>query len=75
MSLDLVNLNEDYVIKSVNLNYKEKRRLYDLGILPNVTIKKVLTSFFNEPSAYEVKGTTISIRREVAEKIEVSNGK
>lgn len=72
MYLSDIELNKNYVVKSINIKGKEKKRLYDLGLFPDVSIKKVLTSLLGEPCAYEIKGTTIAIRSDISSLIEVS---
>jgi len=41
-----------------------RRRFLDLGITPGVVIEPVMQSTFGEPTAYQVRGTIIALRRE-----------
>lgn len=72
MNLFQSKKDEEVIIEKIKLGGKEQRRLFDLGIIPGVKIKKVFTSILNDPIAYEVKKTTIAIRNEDAKLIEVS---
>lgn len=49
----------------------ERRRLMDLGIVPGTPIEAILRSPSGDPTAYRVRGTTIAIRRQQAERIRV----
>lgn len=48
-----------------------KRRLLDLGIIKGSTITKVLQSPSGDPSAFEIRGILLAIRKEDAELIKV----
>ncbi len=41
-----------------------RRRLIDIGLTENTTVKCVGTSPFGDPSAYMIRGAVIAIRRE-----------
>lgn len=46
-----------------------KRRILDLGMIEGTKIKPVLRSPLGDPTAYEVRGSLISLREEEAERI------
>ncbi len=46
-----------------------KRRILDLGMIEGTRIKPVLRSPLGDPTAYEVRGSLISLREEEAKKI------
>ena len=46
-----------------------KRRLLDLGFTKGTPIKPILISPFKDPRAFEIRGFTIAIRAEDANKI------
>lgn len=71
MNLSDLPLNKKGVIKSLNCNASIKRRLLDLGLVPGTTITPVFTSPFGEPTAFEFRNTTISIRIEDSSLIEL----
>jgi ferrous iron transport protein A len=48
-----------------------RRRLLDLGIVPQTVIEVVRRSPIGDPTAYRVRGTTIGLRKEDAKQIMV----
>jgi len=48
---------------------KQRRRLLDFGIVPGTTITPRLVSFSGDPVAYNIRGTSIALRKEQAEMI------
>ena len=53
----------------------ERRRFLDLGITPGTMIKAELRSPGGDPTAYQIRGALIALRREQAELIEIkTNG-
>lgn len=46
-----------------------RRRLLDLGVVPNTMIETIRRSPAGDPTAYRVRGTTIGLRREDAQGI------
>jgi ferrous iron transport protein A len=65
-------LGEAAEVVRLNLEGVERRRLLDLGLSPGTKIEARLQSPLGDPIAYHVRGTTIALRRNQAEKIEVS---
>lgn len=59
------------VIK-VNGEYLLKRRLFDLGFLPDEKLKCVLISPFGDPKAYYINGNLLALRNREAKYIEVT---
>ena len=57
------------ILKFFRVNIK--RRILDLGIIEGTKIKPVLKSPLGDPTAYEVRGSIISLREEDSKKIEV----
>ncbi len=49
----------------------ERRRLLDLGLVPGAQIRAALRSPLGDPTAYEVRGALIALRREQAARITV----
>ena len=56
-------------IVSINCVGPIHRRLLDLGLIQDTSIKAVLKSPFGDPTAYEVRGSTIALRTEDAQSI------
>lgn len=69
ITLNHLEVGESCYIKDILLEKRERRRLQELGFIKNTLVKCVLKSPFNEPMAYFVKGTIISLRKEVTENI------
>jgi len=69
ISLDKINLNENYLIVDILLDEHIKQRIYDLGLIENTVIKALYKSPFNNPTAYLIRGTVIAIRESDAKKI------
>ena len=71
-SLDTLNINKCATILDLNCNGDLRRRLLDLGLVNGTTIKAVLRSPIGNPIAYEVRGTTIALRKEDSKLITIS---
>ncbi|MCS7054337.1 MAG: metal-dependent transcriptional regulator [Ignavibacterium sp.] len=52
-----------------SLRGQQRRRIMDLGIVPGTIIEAELESISGDPVAYRVRGTTIALRKNQAEKI------
>ncbi|GEN36494.1 MULTISPECIES: FeoA family protein [Aneurinibacillus] len=48
-----------------------RRRLLDLGVVPQTIVEVILRSPIGDPTAYRIRGTTIGLRREDARRIMV----
>ena len=69
ITLDKLPLNACCKIISLDCCSTIHRRLLDLGLVKNTPVKAVLRSPFGDPVAYEVRGSTIALRKEDAEHI------
>lgn len=69
ITLNTLAIGEKAMVKQCNLNTGIARRLLDLGCIENTLIEKVYKSPFNNPCAYAIRGATIALRNEIAEKI------
>lgn len=56
------------IIKEVNCE-NIKRRLFDLGFIPNTSITPIFKSIFNDPCAYSVRNIIIALRKSDADQI------
>lgn len=70
-TLNDIKLNDTVIIDSLNCTGKLHRRFLDLGIIPGTKITPVFSSIFNDPIAYEVRGSVIAIRNEDARNINI----
>ena len=62
MTLQEVKLNTEAIIKELKVQGSIRRRLLDLGILPNTVIEPVHTSPSGYMRAYFIKGALIALR-------------
>ena len=65
-------LNKSCTVQTLKCNGSLKRRLLDLGIIRNTKITPVLKSPSGDPTAFEIRGTLIALRKEDASLIEVT---
>ena len=56
-------------VKKLAVEGLVRRRLLDLGVVPNTIIETIRRSPAGDPTAYRVRGTTIGLRREDAQGI------
>lgn len=70
-TLDKVELNHEVQVKKVNCSSNIKRRILDLGMVEGTKIKPVFKSPLGDPTAYEVRGSLISLREEESRNIEI----
>lgn len=61
------------LFKSLNVIGSLKRRFLDLGIVENTLITPVLKSPSGDPTAFEIRGTLIALRKEDANLIKVKS--
>lgn len=71
ITLDKLNLNCIGIVDNINCNTSIKTRLLDLGVITGTHITPVFKSMLNDPIAYNIRGATIAIRNEDANKITV----
>ena len=69
LPLSKANVGEKYEILSVRLDDYFRRRMYDLGLIPNSIVKILQKSPFGDPVAYFIRGTVIALRQECTSKI------
>lgn len=72
MYLNNIKNNGYYTIDKINLIEKEKRRLYDIGLVKGTKIKILFNSPSKKIKAYLIRDSIIAIRNNDASKIEVS---
>ena len=69
ISLDRLKLNKSGYIVDIRTNENIRKRLIDLGLIKNTSIKPVLQSPSGNIRAYEIRGSVLSIRDKDANKI------
>ena len=70
-TLNEVRLNDEVIIKKIECNGNIKRRILDLGMIEGTKIKPVFKSPLGDPTAYEVRGSLISLRKEESKNIQI----
>ncbi len=65
--------DNELTVLSVNVGYKAKQRLANLGLIPGAIIIKKKTAPFSGPTVVIVKGSSLVIGRGLAEKIVVKS--
>ncbi len=68
-----VKVGEKVKILEVNVRDDMRRRFMDIGMIPGTVIECVMCSPFNEPYAYDIRGTLMAIRCEDTSHIIVSD--
>lgn len=69
--LSQVGLGCKCKIITLNLDGLLRRRIMDLGIIPGTIVECIRKGPSGDPTAYQVRGSTIALRREDAAKIRV----
>ena len=69
--LSKLKMNTFGYIKEINCEESVKRRLLDLGLIPNTKIEPILASITGDPIAYEVRNIVLAIRTQDADNIVV----
>ena len=71
-TLNNLTLNKSAKVIAISDKSLIKRRLLDIGLIPGITIQKILVSPFKGISAYLIMDSVIAIRDTDAIDIEVS---
>lgn len=71
MTLNLLKTGRSATITKINSKDAERRRMFDLGILPGTKIENVMPSPLGDPTAYRVRNAVVALRTEQAQLIEI----
>ncbi len=71
MTLNLLQTGRSATITKIHSKNAERRRMFDLGILPGTRIENVMPSPLGDPIAYRVRNAVVALRTEQAELIEI----
>lgn len=71
MYLNNIKNNGYYTVDEINLGEKNKRRLYDIGLVKGTKIKLLFLSPSKKIKAYLIRDSIIAIRDKDASKIKV----
>ncbi|NMB40350.1 MAG: ferrous iron transport protein A [Firmicutes bacterium] len=57
------------IVKSLESEGPDRRRLLDLGLVPGTVVEAIRKSPAGDPVAYQIRGAVIALRREQGDKI------
>jgi ferrous iron transport protein A len=57
------------VVKEITNEGQSKKRVLDLGLIEGARVEAVLTGPFGDPSAYDIHGALIALRKEESSRI------
>ena len=64
INLNTLPIHQDGIIENLNCDGTIKRRFLDLGLIKGTTITPIFISPSGDPTAYQVRGSVIAIRKE-----------
>ena len=70
-TLNSIKPGQKAIVKALDSEGLERRRLMDLGLLPGTQVEVELISPLGDPTAYLVRGTLVALRKEQAARIQV----
>ena len=70
-TLDNVPIGKIVIVEDLNCSGNIRRRLLDLGIIKGTKIKPIFKSPSGDPTAFEVRGTVLAIRKENCKDIKI----
>lgn len=71
ISLHDLPMNKAGIVEDLKCNGSLKRRLLDLGIVNGTIVTPILKSPSGDPTAFEIRGTLIALRKEDSAFIEI----
>lgn len=63
-TLDLLPIGKEAIVQELQCNGTIRRRLLDLGIVKGTKITSVFKSPSSDPTAFEIRGTILALRKE-----------
>lgn len=71
ITLDQLKKGEHATVTRLNVEGGDRRRMMDLGILPGTQISVEMISPLGDPTAYNVRGSVIALRKVQSQHIEI----
>ncbi len=68
-TLNNIPVGKSAIIYELHSNKEVKRRLQEIGLIKNTVIKPIYKSTLNDPTAYLIRGSVVSLRNDDAKKI------
>lgn len=72
-ALDTLPIGRKAFVDRLLSDGNERRRMLDLGLVPNTLVEALYKSPAGDPIAYQVRGAVIAIRSEDAKKILINS--
>lgn len=69
ITLDKLPVLKTAIVQEINVDDDLKIRLFDIGLIKGTSIKKIYKSPLNDPCAYKIRNSTISLRNTDTNKI------
>ncbi len=69
MNLTQTDFGKEYCVLEITANQDIRRRILDIGITKGTKIEKLFDSPFGEPTAFNIRGSVMALRREVSDQI------
>jgi len=69
IQLHLLPLGQTARVETLNVQGMKRRRMLDLGLVPNTTVEAIQRSPSGDPKAYYIRGAVIALRSEEASQI------
>lgn len=69
MPLNFLPIGCTSKVRQINAHGALRRRLMDLGLIPDTEIRALRRSLSGDPTLYEIRGVMIALRSEEASKI------
>lgn len=64
LTLNLLPIEKEAIVKELKCNGMIRRRLLDLGLVKGTKIKSIFKSPSGDPIAFEIRGTILALRTE-----------
>lgn len=74
MTLDMINIGQNAIVRELVNDDKMKRRLLDMGLIEGTRIECVAKSPWGDPKAFDLRGAIIALREEDSRNIVVECG-
>lgn len=73
MTLDKLDIGDYCIVKKINTTNSIRRRLLDIGLIPNTKVSCLYKSPIGNIKAYLIRNSIIAIRKNDASMIEVES--
>ncbi|NLN15283.1 MAG: ferrous iron transport protein A [Tissierellia bacterium] len=69
ISLDKLPIGKSAIVKKLHNQGIVRRRLLDLGLIEGTRVRALMRSPAGDPTAYDIRGAVIALRKEETSKI------